>query len=110
MARAAALDRQWLDELVGRVVRHFNPLRVVLFGSYARGDFHAGSDLDLLVIVDHAGDWLERGLELKRVVGEERLPVEAHIYTAAEYAHMKEVENPLVLQAEREGKVLYEQQ
>ncbi len=110
MAKAVALDRQWLDGLVGRVVAHFNPLRIVLFGSYARGDYHAASDLDLLVIVDRAPEWLQRGLELKRIVGAERVPVEAHIYTAAEYAHMKEVENPLILQAEREGKVLYEQQ
>ena len=110
MARAAPLDRQWLEELVGRVVARFNPLRVVLFGSYARGDFHAASDVDLLVVVGHAADWLERGLEFKRVIGEGRTPVEAHVYTAAEYAHMKEVENPLILQVEREGMVLYEQQ
>ncbi len=110
MAKATALDRQWLDELVERIVARFNPLRVVLFGSYARGDFHAASDVDLLVVVDAAADCLERGLEFRRAIGEERLAVEAHIYTAAEYARMKEAENPLILQAEREGKVLYDQQ
>ncbi len=35
-------------------------LKVGYFGSYARGDWGPGSDLDLLVIVDHATEPFER--------------------------------------------------
>ncbi len=41
-------------------------------------------------------DWLERGLELKRMIGEEPHQVEAHIYAAHEYARMKAADNPFV--------------
>jgi predicted nucleotidyltransferase len=40
------------DELLASVVAHFAPLRVILFGSHARGEAGPDSDLDLLVILD----------------------------------------------------------
>jgi predicted nucleotidyltransferase len=40
-----------LDELVRRVVDASHPLRIVLFGSAARGEMTADSDLDVLVVV-----------------------------------------------------------
>lgn len=40
-----------LSELVDRLVRAFDPLRIFLFGSTARGDTGPDSDYDLMVIV-----------------------------------------------------------
>ncbi len=40
-----------IDRLVGRIVEDVHPLRILLFGSTARGDCHAGSDIDLLVVM-----------------------------------------------------------
>lgn len=39
-------------DLLRSVVEHFNPRRVILFGSRARGGVRKDSDHDLLVIVD----------------------------------------------------------
>jgi uncharacterized protein len=39
-------------ELLNAVVAYFRPLRVVLFGSAARGDAGPDSDIDLFVILD----------------------------------------------------------
>jgi predicted nucleotidyltransferase len=44
-------DLRTLDELVRRIVDAVHPLRIVLFGSAARGQMGPNSDLDLLVIV-----------------------------------------------------------
>lgn len=41
-----------LKDLIDRVVRHFAPQAVILFGSHARGTAGPDSDVDLLVIVD----------------------------------------------------------
>jgi len=40
-----------LDEAVRRIVESVHPLRIILFGSAARGDVHEDSDLDLLIIM-----------------------------------------------------------
>ncbi|MBF0305118.1 MAG: nucleotidyltransferase domain-containing protein [Alphaproteobacteria bacterium] len=40
------------DRLLNQVVSVFHPRRVILFGSRARGDTHADSDYDLMVVVD----------------------------------------------------------
>jgi len=38
--------------LLDPVVAYFHPRRIVLFGSFARGDARPDSDIDLLVILD----------------------------------------------------------
>jgi predicted nucleotidyltransferase len=40
-----------LQDVVGRLVRAYEPERVYLFGSWARGDAGPDSDFDLLIVV-----------------------------------------------------------
>lgn len=40
-----------VQQLVAQIVDLAHPLRVILFGSAARGDWKEGSDLDLLIVV-----------------------------------------------------------
>jgi predicted nucleotidyltransferase len=44
------LDQQTLDEIVHRVVEIAQPEKIILFGSAARDQMDANSDVDLLVI------------------------------------------------------------
>lgn len=46
-----ALDPKVVEDIVRRVTTAVHPLRVVLFGSAARGEMGPGSDVDLLIIV-----------------------------------------------------------
>ena len=41
-----------LDEITKKIVDHFHPVQIILFGSYAYGTPTTHSDLDLLVIMD----------------------------------------------------------
>ena len=41
-----------LDEIAKKIVDHFHPVQIILFGSYAYGTPTIHSDLDLLVIMD----------------------------------------------------------
>ena len=43
------------ESLIRSIVAVYNPRRIILFGSWARGDARADSDLDLLVVVDDDG-------------------------------------------------------
>jgi predicted nucleotidyltransferase len=44
-------DPQVIDEIVRRIVEAVQPLRIILFGSAARGRMSPHSDLDLLIVV-----------------------------------------------------------
>jgi predicted nucleotidyltransferase len=39
-----------VQTMVDRIVEHFHPWRIILFGSYARGDARSDSDFDLLIV------------------------------------------------------------
>ena len=51
-AKAPKMTEPLLDEITKKIVDHFHPDRIVLFGSYAYGEPTNDSDLDLLVIMD----------------------------------------------------------
>lgn len=53
MAMTTRLVRDWVPIVVDRVFRGSDARRVVLFGSVARGDERADSDIDLLVVLPH---------------------------------------------------------
>ena len=44
------MNNKFISIMTARIVRDFNPLQIVLFGSQARGDAHRHSDIDLLVV------------------------------------------------------------
>jgi predicted nucleotidyltransferase len=46
----AAVTPDLLTEVVRRIVAAVEPNQIILFGSYARGTAHEGSDVDLFVI------------------------------------------------------------
>ena len=48
-----------------RIAREFRPRRIVLFGSYARGEATADSDVDLLVVLPHEGDSVAKSVEIR---------------------------------------------
>ena len=57
-----------LAEIVRRLVKAYEPERVYLFGSHARGDEWPNSDYDLLVIVPESADAERRRSRLAYIV------------------------------------------
>ena len=52
-----------IDYIVKKIVKAIDPEQIILFGSYARGDYNKNSDLDLFIIKD--GDHNSRNLQVK---------------------------------------------
>jgi predicted nucleotidyltransferase len=98
-----------IQTLVRRIVSQVRPLRIILFGSFARGDFTTSSRLDLCIIVTTAEEPSERARRFRALARMDDMVVKAHVYTAVEFAAMVEARNPLALRIVSEGKILYEQ-
>ena len=84
--RSAALRRAW-PSAIRSIVSAFDPRRVVLFGSQARGDARADSDVDLLVIFDEVTDRRERRVEIRRLLRELSSPKDVLVATADDAEH-----------------------
>lgn len=97
--RLAADYVQQLRKLLG-------PLTGVLYGSFARGDFNLGSDIDVLIVSDSLPTHpLARSELLYRFV---RGGIEPKGYTAAEFARMLRSNNPIALEAREHGITLWD--
>lgn len=109
MTEGAALAGQQearLAELVERL-QPLHPLRIVLFGSAARGVTDALSDLDVIVVAERiAPRFLDRIAEAYDLL-DPRYALDILVYTPAEYEEMRRARNTLIEAAEREGRVLY---
>ena len=57
-------EQSGLDEIVDRLKRAYDPERIYLFGSRARGDGDADSDFDLLVVIRDDAPKKQRGSRL----------------------------------------------
>ena len=81
--------------------------QIVLFGSRARGDADAGSDLDLLVIESKVEDRAREMVRLRRVLRPLRLPVDVLVYSRAEVDQWGQQPGTALYWALKEGKVMH---
>ena len=104
----AVVDEKTMQDLVKRIVALAPPTRVILFGSYARGDATTGSDLDLMVMQPHVSDSYAEMIRLHRVVGDVGVGVDLLVYSEADYSRRSQVPGTVLYWARKEGRSLYE--
>ncbi|UCH92548.1 MAG: nucleotidyltransferase domain-containing protein [Candidatus Aminicenantes bacterium] len=96
--------------IVDKIVREIQPVKIILFGSYARGDFSRDSDLDLFIVV-------EEGRESSRLIRRKidallwgrRFPVDLVVRKEKEIERNFKAKNPFYIHhIFKDGKVLYD--
>jgi uncharacterized protein len=97
-----------LDQITDKIVKAFGPRRIVLFGSKARGDSGAESDIDLLIEMETDLSAAERIRAVDRLFTPRTWPLDVVVFTPEEAASQRGSRNSLDRAAEREGRVLYE--
>jgi len=97
-----------LPLMVERIVYHFHPVRIILFGSQARGEATAESDVDLLVVLPDAPNKREAAVQIRRVLSDFPVSKDIIVTTPEEMARRSHVVGSVLRPALREGKVLYE--
>ncbi len=100
-----------LEAITRTIVERFHPRRVVLFGSRARGDADAESDVDLFVEMESTSPPpRERAVEVSEAFGLREWSLDVFVYTPEETERLKNVNGSLVSLVEAEGTVLYERE
>ena len=96
-----------LSEMVSKIMKHFHPDKVILFGSRAWGEPTEESDLDILVVMDVNGSPIRKASEISRIVRPRFLPMDIIVRTPDEIERRIQMGDPFIRRIMSRGKVLY---
>ena len=100
-----------LQEMVQTIIKEVSPETIILFGSRARGDARADSDVDLLVVeTEPFSPQRSRRKEVARLYMALRglaISKDILLYSRDEFERWKNSLNHVVGRAHREGRVLH---
>ena len=97
-----------MNEVVRRLVEAFDPDRIALFGSWARGEARPDSDLDLLVVVATDEPAWRRMARAHRALRGLPVAVDVFVRTPAEVEKYGQWLGHTIAIALREGHVVHE--
>lgn len=101
------LDSELRQQVVQLLVEAAHPERIILFGSYARGEQRPDSDLDLLVIVARVADPFFERVRLRRALAPIRMPIDVLVYSRDDVRVRGDWLGTALYDALREGEELY---
>lgn len=101
------VDQQEIERVAARMGMAANAERVVLFGSYARGDADETSDVDLMIIAESDVPRFKRSRDLYKLIRPYPFAMDLIVYTPEEVERGKRSPVSFVSTVLREGKTLY---
>ncbi len=101
------LSDQQLSELIERIVETAHPLRIILFGSAARGEMRMGSDVDVLVVVPDGIHRRKAAQQISVNLVGFGLPVDVVVATPSDLERYGDSPGLIYREIVREGRELY---
>lgn len=99
--------RRAIGTMVARIVDRFDPERIILFGSHARGDARPDSDIDLLVVMPIEGSRREKAIEIGVALDDILVPKDIIVVTPQSFERRKDIVGTVEWPAAHEGKLLH---
>jgi uncharacterized protein len=110
LRRRYSTGEEHIQGMVERIVKDFDPLQIVLFGSHARQEATQDSDVDILVVLSEAEDKRRSAIEIRRSLRGFPISKDIVVTDAAEIARRGDLVGTILRPALREGVVVYERQ
>ena len=102
-----ANDPEILDQVVRTIVKAVDPIRIILFGSVARGDSGSHSDLDLLIIMPEGIHRRQTARLVYRELCGMGFAKDVIVVTQGDVRRFKDNPSLIIMPALQEGKELY---
>lgn len=96
-----------VQEMVRRIVERFDPERIILFGSQARGDAGPDSDIDLLVVME-TDSRRRSAVDIRMALDDIVIPKDIMVVPPDEFERHRDIVGTLAYPAVREGRLLHE--
>ncbi|KAA0265516.1 MAG: nucleotidyltransferase domain-containing protein [Chloroflexi bacterium] len=101
------IPQKAIDQVVEQIVEEFKPQKIILFGSYARGNPRPESDVDLLVVMKTSDKQGKQSLDMRRHLGV-MFGLDLVVYTEKQLKERVKMGDWFLRDMLKEGKVLYE--
>ena len=101
------MNNEFISIMTERIVREFDPLQIILFGSEARGEADRDSDIDLLVVFAELTDKRKTALDIERVLADVPVAKDILVSTPEELERSRPRIGSVLRYAQQEGKVLW---
>ncbi|MHA1232303.1 MAG: nucleotidyltransferase domain-containing protein [Candidatus Helarchaeota archaeon] len=89
-------------EIIHKIKEILKPNKIILFGSFSRGDYNEYSDVDLVIVGNFKESFFDRiGIILD--LNDSDLDIEPLVYTNEEFKMMMKNENRFILHVLEEG-------
>jgi predicted nucleotidyltransferase len=105
MSKLCRVDLERSEEIFSKIeeykqaaIKKLKPHAIILYGSFARGDFNEGSDVDMVFVADFKEPFLDRIKLLLDLNDEIKLPLEPVGYTVDEFSKMFLEGNSFILE------------
>src|SRR5262249_8770068 len=97
-----------IRRMARRIAERFQPERIILFGSHARGEAGPDSDVDLLVVMPVQGSVREKRIAIGAALADFGVPVDVVVTTPEQFARRSRIPGTIERPAFLEGVVLHE--
>ena len=111
----AAAEPAWqitpekVQMVVQRLIEVASPKKIILFGSYVRGDATRDSDLDVLVVTSHEVESPRReSVRLRNSLSDINMPMDIVVVPFSRFQTLRQKLGLIYREADRHGKVVYE--
>jgi uncharacterized protein len=98
----------YIQIMAERIIQDYDPVKIILFGSHARGEAGPESDIDLLVVLPEIANKRQAAVAIRRILTDLPVPKDIVVTTPEEIARRGDLVGTVLRPALREGKVLYE--
>lgn len=98
-----------VEAVIEKIVEVCRPMKIILFGSYVRGETDANSDLDILVVAQGEVENPRReSVRIRRVLRDIFMPMDILVVSRSNWEALKDVPGLVYREASMNGKVAYE--
>jgi len=97
-----------IQKVTKQIQEKYKPEKIILFGSFARGENQKHSDIDLCIIKNTKVPFRERILKIYQIIRnlDYKNPIEPFVFTPREFEQRKD--KYFFRNIKKEGKIIYE--